>query len=264
MEMPIFIRDEIIYTCTRHGPQAIRDVLVKLVNMFIPRACTADIESILPFAPNPVMRMNRIIQRNLPDNQYINICDCDGNTVLHYACIYGTPDIISYVLACGANPLAADRFGRIALMYAVENNTIESQSAIIQERGSVCVQYLDIKGRTALFYARTTASVRLLRSYGAVVNEVDLSGRTPFHMAVQHGCIEVMDELVRAHADPTALDNKHRSALHMAVAYPEIIQELIDIYGLDVNAKDNDGKTPLYEARHGGYTVTIAMLRATT
>lgn len=100
--------------------------------------------------------------------------------------------------------------------------------------------------------------VRLLLSHKAQVNIRSKrhgdEGGTAFHLAAEAGHLDVMEELLRAGADPEIRDDKGRTAMHWA-AYGGQLGALQVLEGHDSNlllALDNDHSTALHlAAAHG-------------
>jgi ankyrin repeat protein len=96
---------------------------------------------------------------------------------------------------------------------------------------------------------------RLLLEHGADVNArierglVKDEGKTPLHMAADHGRVEVARVLLEHDANVGAEDNKGSTPLHEAAVYGrvEVVRVLLE-HGTNVGAEDNKGRTPLHEA----------------
>ena len=74
------------------------------------------------------------------------------------------------------------------------------------------------------------------------------TGMTPLMNACLTGCLEVVRTIMEHSIDPTATDNKGRTALHLA-ATPLIARELLCKYSyLNIDAADIKGYTPLAAA----------------
>lgn len=118
----------------------------------------------------------------------------------------------------------------------------------------------------------------------------DEAGRSPLHLAVQNGHLDVVRLLVEGGADPTLLDSNDETPLSMATAqarrdmldilirnasdlaispfplvvaaehgYTEIVQYLVD-KGANPAAAEPSGKTPLVAALSKGHTKTVSTL----
>jgi ankyrin repeat protein len=293
MMMTVIVRSDIRHACIVRDVGLLRKAIIQLVNTCIPKlrreeilvslpvVPESDLSGTPPASPPPLTTimttttthgLNYTSERREPyqrdehrhilyDNQWINICDMDGLTVLHYACMYGDVATVSYVINCGANPFAPDKEGVTPLIYAVMHNNVECQLFLLARYQST-VHYMDHKGRTALYYATNRDTVRVLARNGARVNDIDLSGKTPFLMAAHHWYYDAMNELALQNADTTVVDNMHRTALHLGVGCYEIVDELLETYGLHVDAVDSNGQTPLHIALLGHYSDVVGLLRS--
>ncbi len=106
----------------------------------------------------------------------------------------------------------------------------------------------------------------LLLKYGAKINAVDEHGRTPLHYAfvkmnnpfetTRIDPVEVITSLVgQKDCDITVKDKWGSTALHYAAQRGSQVCSLTLITkGADVNAKDNEGNTPLAIALKSGHS----------
>lgn len=195
------------------------------------------------------------------------VCDNNGWAPLGLAAYYGQVTSVEKLLAVGADANQRDDLGRSVLQQAVTNKEPDDRSAP----------------------ARIT---RLLIEAGADPNLPADNGLSPLFMAVMNDFPEVRDQLLEADANPNATmidvgsllgratshgkresvqkllaagvnlapdESSSRTALHIAAFthHADLIQPLIDA-GLDIDAQDHEGKTPLFLAtHHAGATRTL-------
>jgi ankyrin repeat protein len=89
--------------------------------------------------------------------------------------------------------------------------------------------------------------------------------RTPLHCSARYGHIDILHLLVENGADLEAQNNDGWRVLHRAAYnynHLPFIQELISRYHVDINARDNDGRTALRVARMIGRTEIITFLQS--
>lgn len=185
-----------------------------------------------------------------------------GTTPLINACQSGNGELVRLLLSKGASANLADSNGKTPLAYAVEYAyahpiNIHSHWGIMRliEGGANINE--KIKDTTLLMHAvnlgRTDFLNDLITSTnGVAINEKDRDGKTAFMLACQHGHQEIAALLIKAGAHINDTDNEQLTALHLACLYGkhEIINLLLSKevnanHQLNVNAKDDKGRTPL-------------------
>ncbi len=141
-----------------------------------------------------------------------------------------------------------------------------------------------VTGNTALHLAASSGEVdivRILLNGGVNPNLVSFSGSTPLSLACVSGDDEVVELLLAAGADPNLFGGNASSALYLVAPYPDLVERLLEVgadpsyvhplnglsvlhaaaragndesiallveRGVDVDIKDNAGRTPLFFA----------------
>lgn len=98
-----------------------------------------------------------------------------------------------------------------------------------------------------------------------VINTTDLKRMTPLHMACISGSADTVRLLLDAGADPNILDETGHSALLRAAEQGacSVVRQLLKRDGVEVDACNQDGMSPVYSAsRRGHITVVRALIRA--
>ncbi len=118
--------------------------------------------------------------------------------------------------------------------------------------------------RTALMHANTAAKVKLLLDKGAEIDAQDEYGQTALMFAAERGDVAVAGALLDSGASVNLTDNKGLTALLYSLddenmargeeykTLPkrrmEVAQKILLAKGVDVNAANKDGETPLIRA----------------
>ena len=164
----------------------------------------------------------KLKERGIDESQY-------GEKVLS---AYDDPELLSLLIAVGADVNQADSDGWTALYWAVGNRNPQCMNLLLGAPG-IDVNKAANNGETPLYRAveseKPNAVKALLEVSGIDVNKADSEGRTPLWRAAESGNVQCVKLLLGAE-------------------------------GIDLNRKDNDGRTPLYQAFDNAYHNECAML----
>lgn len=205
----------------------------------------------------------------LADLSMANARDKDGTTALHWAAQYGQIEIARLLLSHGANVQARDDEQSTALFAAVFKDL--NLARLLLEAGA------DIQTQNALehtplhelaWYGRITESQFLIDN-GAPVDSRNTGGCTPLHLAADSGMANEIQFLLANGADVNSRCLGGYTSLHHAVSTdiePRQIQWHLDTSktliraGVDINAPDNEGHTPMELARRRSHYPEILTL----
>ena len=185
-----------------------------------------------------------------------NVRDRDGCTALHKVCTYSKRstreeynrrlDATVALLEANANPNAQDEDGWAPLHCATIADAFEDTrifSTLIDAGADPNVR--TSSSSTPLCFVKRATSASILLAAGART-EVRRDGLTPLHYAAVSGNALLVRALLVGGADVNARDDNGRTPLHLSlcsVPSPSVVDELIAA-GADVESIDNDGRTP--------------------
>ena len=186
----------------------------------------------------------------------------DGWTPLHVAARFEQVDIITHLLASGADKDASDCQGWSALHIAVRHGLTKVVTHLLNHR-------LDVDKRTgsdesaghiALKHGHV-ALVDVLLNYGMNLETRDDQAETMLHYAARLPGAQVVDKLATRGALLQAKNNSGWCALHIAADQGnlEAIQALIS-HGCDIDVRDNDGGSWLFLLHKDHYSQVTKFL----
>lgn len=200
--------------------------------------------------------------------------DCLGRTALHLASSNGWSEMTGYLVSLGCDPNVIDSASYNALHLAALRDHadvyIEMRKAD-PEKTALAAKAKDTASRTPLHVACGSGGVKFIAIAGDGTKEEkdvvkglvpDVEGRTPLHHAVGTGSTDVAVALLKAGANPAALDNNGATPLHYAafLSLSDVLKAMIDV-GVELNVPDaSSGATPLHWMVERGTVETAQVL----
>ncbi|KAI9498385.1 ankyrin repeat-containing domain protein [Zychaea mexicana] len=171
---------------------------------------------------------------------------------LHYAAYFGHPETCRELIDCGATLEAIESTLRATpLLFAAQRGHLECVKVLV-EHGKADPEAVDKYSRTALHVASINGKydvAKYLLQIGVDANAADTSENRPIHYAAGFGYLRLLRLLIEVGgADPAAPNVWRTTACSVAnlKGHISIVQYLLTECNIDVNFKDQDGKTLLH------------------
>ncbi|KAI9909064.1 hypothetical protein PsorP6_014956 [Peronosclerospora sorghi] len=178
----------------------------------------------------------------------VNAADYDKRTPLHVAVSDGQVAIVTYLLACGANPNALDRWGRSPMDYAIETKNAAIQEMVASPRYRTFPARSHSKAHVEMFFRAVeegdTEQVKRSWLRGLEVNVTDEVGRTALHVAVEKGQVDVIELLLSAGVAINVVDANGRSPISIAHETQQVvILDMLRTHQKKILGKDQSKRT---------------------
>jgi ankyrin repeat protein len=196
----------------------------------------------------------------------VNARASDGVTPLVAAARYSNAEAMKILLAAGADTAAQET--RTGLLTAAYFATTPAVRELLRSRGIVVKSNADVKGPVLNRNRGDVATLTTLLDAGVNPKEevplITLSLPSYF-LAAREGQVDALKAFVHAGADPNFKGPKGWTALMLAsgsdTSNVAMLRHLLDL-GADINAVDEDGRTPLDWALTRGETEMSQFLRS--
>ena len=208
---------------------------------------------------------------NVPDID-VNHRTPDGNTALMYASKDGKTEIVQLLLLKGAEPNYVDCEGNTALIKACSRRERKTEIVNILLNMGAALNHFNNKGKTALIIAcmrgqRNIPMICNLLSKGADPNHIDNNGYTALYYSMTSCYSENNQKMTNILLEDARVPSKQKSiylTLFCACQYgrDKVVERLMQVPGIDLNARDRLGLTPLMIATVHKEKSLVQMLMA--
>ena len=181
-----------------------------------------------------------------------NIKNNFGWTPLHYAALRGNISVADYLInSLGVDPEIQTKCGETPLILACcKNSNIEVIEYLIKA-AKVNIEARDIDDMTPFLRACSYGhfdNAMFLTQNGCKIDVKDHNGKNALHFAARWNCSDIINYLIKLRTfDINVRDIHSQTPLHYACKYCDMQLPLLLLsIGADINAQDEDGKTPLH------------------
>ena len=181
-----------------------------------------------------------------------NCMDWKGATPLHFAASNWQPKVVDVLLRAEADPNMSNNQGVTPLHLACARSGVSQVETLINAETDL--QIRDNSGMNMVHFAALNSSADVLGSLlnsqeelDIDVTTVDFFGRSPIHLAAEFGCHTSLKILARNKEELAKRDGDGRTAAHAAArnSSPQVLQQCLRA-GADPSARDDGDRTILH------------------
>ncbi|XP_031331829.1 uncharacterized protein LOC116162352 [Photinus pyralis] len=187
----------------------------------------------------------RIARLLLSKGAHVDGCDSLGMTCLHYAAKTGLMDLVEVILDRGVEINRRSNEGETPLSLALSRKSVDIVLLLLRRGADPNIP--DGNGCNGLHRAiesKLTSVVTALLEHGCDMDHRDYEGEAPLFTALRLDAVSIVKLLLARGADASATNASGSTCLHVATSYFTLMEEFLKM-GLDVNAADINGNTPL-------------------
>ncbi|KAL3866410.1 hypothetical protein ACJMK2_043711 [Sinanodonta woodiana] len=188
-----------------------------------------------------------------------------GETLLHRACLGGHIEMSNYLIQSYPTMLdQVDNMKRTAAHFAAESGNISLLSYLIDcGTDPWCkTSHEETLLHRACLSGHLEMSKHLIKSFPAMLNEVDNFKRTPGHNVAHNGNIALLSYLIDCGADPWCKTSEKETLLHMACLKGQLgmSRHLVQAYPTMLHHEDNMKRTAAHYAAESGNIALLSYL----
>ncbi|XP_041357845.1 transient receptor potential cation channel subfamily A member 1-like [Gigantopelta aegis] len=258
---------------------AVDEVQIDVINFLIDHGAATDILNNAKHAPIhlTVLSGNADLLKVLVqhDQVDVNLAGESGSTPLHYCAVTDHDKCAEILLEYGARPCAKCDFGFYAVHSAAKSAAFKTLEVLIKYSESLgytreaVLSWKDKENNMPLHSAVNGGNIKAVEvclKAGALVSAQQDDKSTPVHFACLQGNLNMLQLMYETQpekfekslhlTDSCAMTPLHRAALFNHVSVVKYLLEK----GADVNAKDNQERTPLLLSASKGGWMTVKCL----
>ncbi|XP_071098533.1 uncharacterized protein [Haliotis cracherodii] len=195
----------------------------------------------------------------------VSLVDKDGDNILRLACMGGHLEMVEYVLSLNVVDINSRGGGsQTPVMTAAEWRHRDVVELLVSKGADVSL--VDVNGDNILHWACRAghlATVKFVLSLNVVdINSRGWGSRTPVMRAALRRHSDVVELLVSKGADVSLVDEDGDNTLHLACyrGHMETVKFVLSLNVVDIDARNNSGRTAADVARRRGHTPVLDLL----
>eukprot|EP00731_Ephydatia_muelleri_P038669 Em0853g5a len=194
--------------------------------------------------------------------------DTEGRTAVHYAAFFGKYNTLKFLISSASAWAPRDSYGRTPLHWSCANGSTKCLQVLLNHAKVVYgdINPKDNEGMTPLHCAALFGRpkhISLLNEAECSLVAVDIEGKTALHWTANNSDPSCVLALMEAY--PPLLNRRDVygcTVLHLMAANGSLplMDTLLRIEGVEVNAQDSTQRTPLHYACLGGHAEVASMI----
>ncbi|XP_048247996.1 ankyrin repeat domain-containing protein 50-like isoform X1 [Haliotis rufescens] len=195
----------------------------------------------------------------------VSLVDKDGDNILRLACMGGHLETVEFVLSLNVVDINSRGGGsQTPVMTAAEWRHRDVVELLVSKGADVSL--VDVNGDNILHWACRAghlATVKFVLSLNVVdINSRGWGSRTPVMRAALRRHRDVVELLVSKGADVSLVDEDGDNTLHLACyrGHLETVKFVLSLNMVDIDARNNSGRTAADVARRMGHTPVLDLL----
>uniref|UniRef100_G3RUX1 Ankyrin repeat domain 30A n=1 Tax=Gorilla gorilla gorilla TaxID=9595 RepID=G3RUX1_GORGO len=186
-----------------------------------------------------VRKLEKMTKRKKTIN--LNIQDAEKRTALHWACVNGHEEVVTFLVDRKCQLDVLDGEHRTPLMKALQCHQ-EACANILIDSGAD-LNLVDVYGNMALHYAvysEILSVVAKLLSHGAVIEVHNKASLTPLLLSITKRSEQIVEFLLTKNANANAVNKYKCTALMLAVCHGSseivgmLLQQNVDVFAADI------------------------------
>jgi ankyrin repeat protein len=203
-------------------------------------------------------------------NDVLNICEHDGESLLHWAATVGKIWVVKMILKIPGVDVNLKDIYQMTPLHRAAKEGHRVVVAMFLKRSNVSLNCKDISGWTPLHWAASNGHHTIVRTLCSkitndIVNDIDKEGKTALYLAVEEGHEEVVKEIMKVQDIDLVNEDFYKLCPLCRAIWRNneaIVQMFLEALGKNyfVNKRLENGKTLMHLAAKRGHAAMVEKL----